>query len=168
MIHSSGSQVVSSLSAMDYNSLAKQYRPRPTSMTLHDVAGSSDSVLYVLMDGFAPGSTYDKRIGFSAKHVDKYLALIDKYREWESQASARGDVFSKELGKAPAQAGRITFTFTSGSEGRHYLHVDQCSIGRCPSAFGQYYDLSGAEQLEAILGDLHGGRLATVDATSYR
>jgi hypothetical protein len=100
--------------------------------------------------------------------VDKYLALIDKYFEWEAKATERGDILqSKELGYVDLISGvKNKFSFYSGSSTNHYLIIEEGLLGQYNSAM--VFDKSNVQELKTLFEDFVGGEIKVNDESIYQ
>lgn len=171
---SSESRVASPLRASEFNDVASQYMERPTFVAVQAFS-DGNVALKVRVDEYGTG--YDPQLGVATEHatffdkryVANYLPFIDKYLEWEAQASQRGDQIEKEIGTAKTwgSAGDIDlrFKFYSASPERHFLIVERCAFGTC---LGKTLDLSkeNATVLRKLLVDFAAGKVGLTDASS--
>lgn len=133
--------------------------------------------LKIEMDEYGTG--FDARYGavvphttyFDKRFVDQYLALIDKYIEWEALAVQRGDVIDREIGVAKTWGvgGDIDlrFSLTSGNAANHFLLVESCAFGTCRDR-ALHFTKSNAIKLRALLEDFAAGNVTEPDLSVYR
>lgn len=156
------------LRASQYNSVASQYLERPTFVSLQSYSDGA-TVLRVTMDeyGYGAGASSGQNVAlsysaaFDSRYVDQYLALIEKYQEWATLASSRGDVIEKEIGDAPTWAnmgsGKLRFEMFSGNASSHYLVVGFC-LTTCVNE-RLMFDVDDAAYLKDILARFGEGEL---------
>lgn len=158
----SGTRVSSNLQAMEYNSVASDYRVRPTFVQLRENMGG-DQVLVIKMDAYG---TQDVEIYIPPSAATKVLEFIEKYEEWESLARERGDMITKEIGEVPNFTGmKLQAKFHSGNEQSHYLVLQQC-VWVCElsdRSISQYFDRRQAENLKGLLSDYLSGDIRPLD-----
>jgi len=158
-----------SLHAKEYNSIAAQYMDRPTFSEVEQMS-DGETVLSVSIDNYGSAQS---SLRFSKKHVQEYLAFIDKYSEWEQLAKSRGDAFTKEIGSASSwgngMAGALKFTFHSGNSNVHFLSIAFCAAGTCLEDKALYFDAKNTTELKALLQNLKSGAIQLKDIDSvYR
>ncbi|MDP1540014.1 MAG: hypothetical protein Q8L72_05125 [Moraxellaceae bacterium] len=162
----SSTRVDSQIKAFEFNSLASQYMQRPTHSSIETMSTGS-SVLLLEMDKYGTGTS---QIRFDKAHVESYVALIDKFKAWESLAKARQDALTKEIGRARTWSnigtGELKFVFHSGNQNSHYLAISFCTVGTCLDDQALYLDLPNANRLTLTLQQLESGQLkhTNVDA----
>jgi hypothetical protein len=93
--------------------------------------------------------------------------LIDKFSKWEKKATSRGDMFTKELGRAPAwtdsMGAYLKFEFHSGNANAHYLAIIWCSSGLCLEEKAVLFTKSNAKKLRELLIKFQSGQLKNLD-----
>ena len=164
-----GSHVKSDLSVMDFNGVASRYVERPTSVGLASRKGQ-DAVLSVRVTRYSG----EVHLILPVEHADKYIAQIDKFREWHEIATQRDDVIDKEISTLPgwgdAIGFQITASFYSAAPGRHLFVIEQCMHG-CRSAStldSFYFDIENALKLRELLIRLKTGELQHTDMSVYQ
>lgn len=159
-VHAKEELVRSNLQVLEYNSVAQQYMPRPTTITVRGNPGKQD--LLIRYDNY--GMSNDIVAGFTAKNVDAYLEHVAKFLKWAAMATANGDAFEKEIGIAPSFPGiKLKFSFFSGNPSSHFLVVAVCSLGNCSVGKPMYFDVAGATELQNLLTKLKAGELPGED-----
>lgn len=157
-------RIDSTLAVLNYNSIAASYMERPTFVKVISLP-KGDTGIYVV---FSPYRRDNARVAeyqftLAKSHADDYLAMLDKFSQWAEQASASGDSFTKEIGRASVfPLAKIQFVFHSGNSKSHYLGVNMCSIGVC-SDDGAYLDAKGVEEIRVLLNKLKNGELSAED-----
>lgn len=148
-----------SFSAQQYNSIANKYIESLT-VVEYALMNNGKSWLSITMNQYGRdqyGNQKTVLTTFVKEHCQEYIGFIDKYLEWEAQASKDGDVISKPIGKAMGQIFNMHFIFHSGNANSHYL-----SIGLW-GGDTQYFDRDGAIQLRELLEKYQQGKLKSVD-----
>lgn len=174
----SETRISTRVAASEYNDVASRYMERPTFASIQSLSDGQD-VLRLEMDSY--GSGINPTTGFAANYTlpfDKrfgadYLALIDKYVEWERLARERGDLIDREIGSAPTWSslggtGSLKFSIFSSSANAQMLVVSYCvSVGCSDQAFT--FSRVNALELRKLLADFTDGRIggANLDAV-YR
>lgn len=152
-------RVSSDLKVSQFNSLSYNFMGRPTFVSLESMS-DGEKVLAISMDDYGSSSSL---LRFSAKHVDDYRKIIDKYYQWEKLALERGDVFTKHLGEATTWgniiSGSLSFDFHSGNAANHYLLIKFCSLGKCLDDNAFYFDMKNTHILESLLKRLKNGEI---------
>ena len=136
-------RVSSPLRAVEYNSVAAKYLERPTFVKVRELSNRKE-VLMVEMEQYSYGlggkmeNLNRFNTQFLRDSVSEYVALIDKFLEWEEMAVERGDQFTKEIGTAPAWndsfGAKQKFEFHSGNTNNHFsAHPmsETCYPSRC-------------------------------------
>jgi hypothetical protein len=130
----------SALRASEFNTVASAYMERPTFVSLESFS-DKNTALKVEMDEYGTG--YDPLLKiatphatyFDKRYVADYLALIDKYFEWEALAAQRGDLIERDVGGAKTWGvgGDIDLRFSifSSSSANHLLVIERCAFGTC-------------------------------------
>lgn len=161
-------RIPSALQASEFNDVAGQYMARPTFVSIQEFS-DGDSSLKVEMDEYGTG--YDPLLGvntphvtyFGKKYVANYLPLIDKYLEWETLASQRGDLTERTIGETKTRAGggemNLRFRFFSSGQADHILIIDQCAFGTCVDK-AMHLDRKNAVVLRSLLADFVSGKIA--------
>lgn len=159
-------RISSSLQAREFNSVASQYMERPTFLSLQNYSDGR-TALVIDMDEYGVGSAgYEVAGDYSLRldpaQADAYATLIDKYLEWESLASSRGDMIEKEIGRAPAAGaqspGEARFAIYSGAAGAHYLHTQFCAVGAC--IMDMFFSRDDALELKRVLMAVKAGKVS--------
>ena len=159
-------RISSSLQAREFNSVASQYMERPTFLSLQNYSDGR-TALVIDMDEYGVGSAGyeipgDYSLRLDPAQADAYAALIDKYLEWESLASSRGDMLEKEIGRAPAAGaqspGEARFAIYSGAAGAHYLQTQFCAVGAC--IVDMFFSRNDALELKRVLMAVKAGKVS--------
>lgn len=160
-------RISSPLQASEFNDIASQYMQRPTFVSVQKLSDGKVA-LKVQMDEYGTG--YDPLLGAATEHatffdsrfVASYLALIDKYLEWEALASGRGDLIEKEIGAAKTwgNAGDIDLKFSiySSKTSQHLLVIERCAFGTCIDK-ALYLTKPNAQALRGLLVDFAAGKV---------
>lgn len=165
---SSETRIPTGVSASEYNSVASRYMERPTFASIQSMS-DGEEVLRLEMDTYGSGVNpaigiaipfsvpFDKRFGA------EYLALIDKFFEWEGIARERGDLIDREIGTAPTWSnmggtGTLKFSIYSSNLQDQMLIVNYCLSVSCSD---QYFTFSraNARELGRLLADFTEGRI---------
>lgn len=150
-------RVASRLHAQEFNSIASQYMERPTFLSLQTYSDGR-SALVIDMDEYGVGPAGfevagDYALRLDPAQVDSYVALIDKYLEWETLASTRGDMLDKEIGRAPAAGaqspGEARFAIFGGNVGANHLMTQFCAVGACIN--DMFFTRADAGELKRVL-----------------
>ena len=158
-------RIASQLHAREFNSIASQYIERPTFLSLQTYSDGR-TALVIDMDEYGVGPAGfemagDYALRLDPAQVDAYVALIDKYLEWETLASSRGDMLDKEIGRAPAAGaqspGEARFAIYSGNVGAHYLSTQFCGVGTCIN--DMFFSRGDANELKRVLLALKSGNV---------
>lgn len=144
------------VTAYEYNSIANKYYSRPTFSELVTYK-SGKSYLSVTMDAY--GQKYSE-IRFTKDKSADYIALIDKYLEWEKQATAHGDMVDKKIGAAGGFANSINFRFFSSNQYNHYLSLDTLGVNEL------FFTRTGAMELREALSAYESGKITQSDTDS--
>lgn len=153
------------LSADQYNGFLSNYTPRPTFITLENMS-DGEAVLAVEMTQYGNinpsivSPNFQFRMLKSA--IPQYIALLDKYDAWRSQALNRGDAITKTIGRAPTwgqtSGVELEFTFHSGNARSHFLVIASCAIGTCVENQALVFDTTNVIRLRSILETAKGFR----------
>jgi len=143
----------SKFKARQYNSLTHKYEARPTFLELTTFKNGSD-YLAVFMDEY--GSTAAE-LRFVDEQANEYIALIDKYLEWEKLATVNEDIVDKKIGSAKGFANTINFSFYSGSQYSHFLVLDTLGVN------DQFYSRADAIALREVLAEYRDGKIKQND-----
>lgn len=148
---------------LDYNSVANEYLPVPTFVTLRTTK-KGDADLSVEYDFYGVGEYQNETaiMNFRRSAAEQHRAFIAKYLEWEAMASRDGDQFQKKIGQVDAVRGKLQFEFASAAATKHLLVVKYCTIGIClddPIVL----DREGALGLDAMLQDFIENGVQPVD-----
>lgn len=159
-------RISSALSASEYNDVASRYMERPTFVSIQEFSDGETS-LRVEMDEYGDGYDPNLKITtphytfFAKKNVPAYLALIDKYLEWEVLASQRGDLIERLIGEAKTRAGggemNLKFEFFSSGAANHMLILSLCAFGTCVDETG--FTKSNVIILRGLLVDFESGKV---------
>jgi hypothetical protein len=141
---------------------------RPTFVEVETLS-SGETVLMVEMDTYAVPSTYrglrlspgeaevlrKSQLRFLKEYVNKYVAAIDKFLEWESLASQRKEAFTRDISSVPAWGnignGTFKFKFHSGNDRSHFLVIAFSAAGTTLDEKAQYFDVRNAKELKRLL-----------------
>ena len=154
--------VSSNLQAMEFNSVASQYMDRPTFVEFMNLSDGSE-ILNIKISTYGKGryGDYSAHIGLNKAYLEEDIALINKYFEWEIQAKSKGDIFTKEIGRARESTnGETKFTFHSGNASEHYLALSFCAktlLNTCLDEGALYFNVIDAKELVALLEKLKAG-----------
>jgi len=157
------SRISSTLKVYEYNDIAAKYMPRPTFVELGKIDGVR--VLHITSDEYGKiGNDPQKTSHLFLKQTysDNYIALIDKFLEWEKLASDRKDTLEKNIGEAKDN---LVFDFFSGNENSHYLVISFKTSGVV--LWESYFPKSEAETLRSLLVKLKNDNLKTTDTSIY-
>lgn len=161
-------RIASALQASEFNDVGSQYMARPTFVSIQEFS-DGDASLKVEMDEY--GSGYNPLLGvntphvtyFGKKYVAGYLPLIDKYLEWETLASQRGDLTERTIGETKTRAGGgemdLRFRFFSSGQSNHILIIEQCAFGTCVDK-ALHLNRPNAVILRSLLVDFASGKIA--------
>ncbi len=115
---------------LEYNTVSNSYGERATFILMNvrkkgdmgwiqaDLIHKSEIAQY--MNGL-------DAIRIKEKHVDGYIAAINKFLSWEEIAKRDKDNFDKDI----VQVNKIKFKFHSGNENSHYLVMAFCAVATC-------------------------------------
>jgi hypothetical protein len=153
-------KINSNIHAKEYNSIASQYLARPTFVTIEEMS-SNEITLAITMDNYKSTSI---PVRFSKTDTASYIAMIDKYLEWEKLARTRGDALTKEIGRSKTWSngpvsGTLKFTFHSGNSSNHLLAIAFCAAGTCLDDTAIYIDPNNARELKILLQDFSDGKI---------
>lgn len=165
---SSETRIPTRVSASEYNSVAARYMERPTFATIQSLS-DGEEVLRLEMDTY--GSNVNPTTGLATPYTlpfDKrfgadYLALIDKFFEWEGIARERGDLIDREIGTASTWSnmggtGTLKFSIYSASLEGQMLVIEYCvSVGCSDQSFT--FSRTNARELGRLLADFTEGRV---------
>lgn len=154
------------LSAYEYNDLSSQYMSRPTFVTVESV--DSLKILHLTTNeygkvGYDPQKV--KHIFFTKPNVDGYVKLIDKYLEWETLATTRGDQISKNIGNVDGHH-NLYFNFFSGNASDHYLVISTVASGA--ELWPVYFPKSEVIKLRKLLLDFKEDKFQKTDMSVYQ
>lgn len=146
-------KIASNVKGMIYNDIASNYFPRLTIISLENFPGGKQYLTYQTETykveyGIRKSIYY--RIPFD--NIDEHQALLEKFLAWNTKASSRKDMFTKEIGRASTFNGYSVFTFHSGNQHSNLLNI--CfSLTDSPgcSTNGVVFDV---ENVELIINDL--------------
>ncbi len=137
-------RVASALRASEFNGVASQYMERPTFVSVQTFS-DKNTAMAVEMDEYGTG--YDPNLNavtphityFDKRYVANYLPLIDKYLEWETLATQRGDLIEREIGNAKTWGNgmevSLKYGIYSGAQGNNLLTIERCAVGSCSDKF---------------------------------
>lgn len=160
------SRLATDLSAYEFNNLTSQYMARPTFVTLESV--DSLKILHLTTNEYGKVGNDPqkvKHIFFTKPQVDGYITLIDKYLEWESLATERGDQVNKNIGNVDGHH-NLNFSFYSGNTNRHYLVISTVSGG--VELWPTYFPKSEAVKLRELLMNFKENKLQKTDMSVYQ
>jgi hypothetical protein len=157
-------RISSSINASQFNEFASQYLERPTSVSYAEYQ-TIPNRLYIKFDGYGDGNSSSHF--FMQDRADKYISLIDKYIEWEAQATSRGDILEKkEIGRVDAVAGvNIRFLFYSGNASSHFLIIDSGLLGSYD--FAMVFNKSNVLELRKLFEDFKAGKITIANEAIY-
>lgn len=145
---------------LDYNEIHDQYAERPTSVTVNEQRNGK-LFLKFQIDRYGQ----DLTLWVPQSSVDSFVAMLDKFLEWEALASERGDLLDKHIGRVPGYSGlRIETAFYSGTKERHYMSLEQCSLV-CPGPF-VYLNRFQAENVKGLLNRFGAGEITPANTDS--
>lgn len=161
-------RVSSNLNGRIFNSVASTYTERPTFVSIEKMSDGAEvlniSVKRIYKDEYGIEVIENR---FLKEHIGDYVALIDKYVEWEALALKRGDIFTKDIGRAKIWGNmsevELTFAFHSSSANSHYLYLRHCRLGPCNPNSDVVFDLDSAKKLSEMLKDFQSGKLKQAD-----
>lgn len=164
---SESTRLSTGLEAVEFNSIASGYQPRPTFVSL-EMMSDGEEVLAIQMDQYG---TTQYQYGYEMHHqfrmlpsaIPEYLALLDQYDRWRETAIERGDAITREMGRAPAWHGELKFEFHSGNAQRHYLLVSICAVGTCLDGESLGFDSVNVDRLRQVLTDWQAGELQSLN-----
>jgi len=165
-------RIASQLNAHEFNNIASQYMERPTFLSLQTYSDGR-TALVIDMDEYGVGPAGfemagDYALRLDPAQVDAYVALIDKYLEWEALASSRRDMLDKEIGRAPAAGaqspGEARFAIYSGNVGANYLMTQFCAVGACIN--DMFFTRADAGELKRVLLALKAGDVSHLNVDS--
>jgi hypothetical protein len=158
------SRISSPIKASQFNEFASQYLERPTWVSYAKYQ-TIPNRLYIKFEGYSDIDS--SRHFFIQDRADKYISLINKYLEWEAQATSRGDILEKkEIGRVDAVAGvKIRFLFYSGNASSHYLIIDSGLLGSY--SFAMVFDKSNVIELRKLFEDFKAGKITITNEANY-
>jgi len=145
--------IPTALVARQYNDVYSQYSARPTFASIEMMKDGS-RVLNITINAYGSQSHSAR---FYAQNASQYIAAIDKFLEWEEQASKRGDMIEKEIAIISSPNGfKISFDFVSGTPGAHFLYINGASTGMLGTmkATMMIFDKANALLLREMITDL--------------
>jgi len=140
-------------SASQFNDTASKYMQRPTFATLN-TKSNGKSWLDLTMDQYGNHASTNS---FSFEHCDEYIALVDKYLEWEETASKDGDIIDKKIGKAKNVNFGLTFFFYSANPKNHFLTIGYSK------EYSQYFTREAAIELKNLFTRYKNNELKPLD-----
>lgn len=158
-------RVSSDLAVLDFNDVYDRYTPQATAVSLVD-RHQSGQMLSIFVDLYGRNS----HLYIPEERADEVVPLIEKYLEWESMASERGDQLEKEIGVASGWTGfKLQTKFFSAGAKDHLLVIRQCVLS-CGSSHDDtfYFDRAGAVKLLELLDGLKSHSLAVTDDSVYQ
>lgn len=164
---SQSTRLSTGLEAVEFNSIASGYLPRPTFVSL-EMMSDGQEVLAIQMDQvgntrYEYGIDVHHQFRMLPSAVPEYLTLLDQYDRWRETAVARGDAITREMGRVPAWNGQLKFEFHSGNSQRHYLLVSFCAVGTCLDDQSLGFDSVNVGRLRQILIDWQAGELQSLN-----
>lgn len=139
------------IKAMEYNSVASKYIDRPTFASIEKMS-TGEVTLTISRDNYGTSAS---SVRFSKANIDAYVALVDKFLEWDKLATARGDALTKDIGGADTwgngMPATLKLTFHSGNASSHYLAISYCAAGTCLDSYALYFDAKNAIELKSQL-----------------
>jgi len=113
------------------------------------------------------GLSYDTQY-LAVEHLDEHVAVLQRFAEWSELAQERGDVFTREVGRASAgpttrQNERFRYTFLAGA-----LQIEFCAIGTCVSTWYMSAENATAYRLvlESVIEGTYESELSDEDIDS--
>jgi hypothetical protein len=157
-------RIQSTINASEYNEFASKYLERPTWVSYAEYQ-TIPNRLYIQFDAY--NALESSRLFFMQDRVETYIALIDKYSDWEAKASSRGDILEqKELGFVDGVAGvKLKFSFYSGSSTNHYLIIEEGLLGSYN--FAMVFDKSNVQELKTLFEDFVAGKIKVTNEAEY-
>lgn len=142
--------------ASEFNHLSSTYMQRPTFAELSPSKKGKPS-LSIYVDRYGA-----RRTGFtlSQQYCDDYIALIDKYLDWEAIAARDGDIIDKPIGKAKNSNFGLVFSIFSGNARQHFLTIGYSSD------YAEFFDRQNAIALKELILKLKNGELTPLDTES--
>ena len=125
-------QLSSDIRASEFNSIAAQYVPKPTYMTLYTRENGSEYI-GMMMSSYGQNAVGgmllppEKHVVFYKENVPEYFAIFDKYEQWRQTALSRGDALTKDIGRVDGEGLSYKYSFHSGNADQHYLAIAFCS-----------------------------------------
>ena len=154
----------SNFQVSEYNRIAQKYFPQPTFIERH-ISKKKPEQLWIWTDFIREGDSakyyngYDF-ISLSIKHVDDYIAAIDKYLEWREIAIRDSDEIEKTIADTIGRKKslKVRFSFFSGNKFNHFMFMQNCALDTClePSF---YFDSTNATALKSTLQKWKDGNL---------
>lgn len=159
-------RIATDFSGRLFNSIASRYLERPTFAAIESIS-TGQTVLAVRVTRYGRdqfGQTANT-VRFAQAAVPAYLAMVEKYLEWAATARDRGDVLTKEIGRAPGWNDQVQLRFTlhSGNEFAQLLEVASCGLGTCIDDSAVFFDSASAKKLAEMLRRLAAGEIKAVD-----
>ena len=157
-------RISSSIKASQYNEFAVKYLERPTWVSYAEYK-TIPNRLYLQFTEYGGGNS--GKLYFMQDRVDKYLALLDKYFEWEFKATKRGDILElKELGYVDLISGvKNKFSFYSGNSTQHSLVIEDGLLGQYESAM--IFDKTNVQELKNLFNDFKDGKITISKDSIY-
>lgn len=162
--------VSSNVKGFVYNSVLSNYFPRLTTVSLSEFSDGSQFLTYKT-------ETYESLYGvpqfivFSIPidNIDDHRGLLEKFLEWDKKALSRGDMFTKEMGRAKAYNGYSNYTFHSGNKRNNYLDIcfSMTDSSGC-SLEGVAFDTENVKNILNDIDRIKSGEIKHLDDSVYK
>ncbi|HDR1860346.1 hypothetical protein ACFGYG_05985 [Pasteurella multocida] len=118
-------KVNSNVKGLVYNSVASNYTPMLTTVSLLDFDDGSQALNYrsetYKRDNY--GNIQTVNVTIPNTSLEQHLELLNKFIDWDIKAKARAEQFDKEIGRAKTTNGYSVYTFHSGSKYSNFLDI---------------------------------------------
>lgn len=149
----------SEVQAVEFNSITSSYLVRPTFAQIDELTNGGVNLVIKM-------SMYDGReaaVAVGKQYVADNIVMIEKFLDWETKATSRGDQFTKEIGTVVSWVNDNAdisnkYEFHSGNVSNHYLVIASCALGQCLDK-ALFFDSAQARKLKGLLEQFQANEL---------
>lgn len=161
--------VNSNVKGMVYNSVASNYLPRLTTVSLSELSDGREVLFYrVETYNQSHGMPQYEVFAIPFNDVDEHKALLEKFLEWDNKALSRGDMFTKEIGRAKTYNGYSNYKFHSGNKSSNLLNIcfSMTDSSGC-YVEGITFDVNNVKNILQDIERIKSGKMKHLDDSIY-